>query len=75
MDCTFNTGLGNFNFLVGIIITDGRRILMAKNPNDKREYLEWIDLDNSEGVTVYPEFFRTVDFENDREIRHFVSKE
>ena len=75
MDCTFNTELGNFNFRVGIIITDGRRILMAKNPNDKREYLEWIDLDNSEGVTVYPEFFRTVDFENDREIRHFVSKE
>ena len=38
MDCTFNTELGNFNFRVGIIITDGRRILMAKNPNDKREY-------------------------------------
>ena len=38
MDCTFNTELGNFNFRVGIIITDGRRVLMAKNPNDKREY-------------------------------------
>ena len=42
MDCTFNTELGNFNFRVGIIITDGRMILIAKNPNVKREYYSFV---------------------------------
>ncbi len=39
------------------------------------EYLQWIDLDRSEKITVYPEFYRTMDFENDREVKHFVSRE
>lgn len=38
MDCTFHTEQGNFNYRVGVIITDGTKFLMARNPNDKREY-------------------------------------
>ena len=130
MDCTFKTERGNFNYRVGLIITNGRKILMARNPNEERafyysvggrvrfgeslteaalrelkeetgidceidrlaaihenfftcdegggpggEYLEWIDLDDSDGLTIYPDFYRTVDFEKDREIRHFISRE
>ena len=158
MDCTFKTKRGNFNYRVGLIITNGRKILMARNPNEERafyysvggrvrfgeslteaalrelkeetgidceidrlaaihenfftcdegvffhevscfftvkpnekllqipnghttdggpggEYLEWIDLDDSDGLTIYPDFYRTVDFEKDREIRHFISRE
>ena len=37
MDCTFQTPNGKFNFRVGAIITDGRKILMARNPQEKRE--------------------------------------
>lgn len=141
MDCTFNTEKGKFNYRVGAIILDDEKILMARNPNEKRcfyysvggrvkfgessenailrelkeetginceieklfcvhenfftdddgipfheisifyvikptkeilniknghktkegpnnEYLEWIDLDNCENLTIYPEFFR-----------------
>ncbi len=158
MDCTFPTLQGNFNYRVGVIITNGRKILMAHNPNEKRrfyysvggrvkfgeslteavkrelkeetgidcevdrfaclhenfftdddgvpfheiscfftvkpneqllrladgsltddgpggEYPEWIDLDNSEDVTLYPDFFRTVDFEKDTAFRHFISRD
>ena len=38
MDCTFETEKGKFNFRVGVIIRDGRRILMARNPNEAREF-------------------------------------
>ena len=38
MDCTFKTELGNFNYRVGAIIKDGRRILMARNPQEEREF-------------------------------------
>ena len=143
MDCTFQTEHGKFNYRVGVSICDGRKVLMARNPNEERafyysvggrvrfgesmeeaalrelkeetgidceldrlaaihenfftvkpderllqlkngvrteggpggEYLEWIDLDASENITVYPEFYRTMDFENDREIKHFISRE
>ena len=140
MDCTFKTELGKFNFRVGVIVYSGRKVLMARNPNEERvfyysvggrtgidceldrlaaihenffadddgvffhevscfftvkpnerllqikdgartdggpggEYLQWIDLDRSEKITVYPEFYRTMDFENDREVKHFVSRE
>ena len=37
-DCTFETGLGKFNYRVGLIIYNGRRVLMARNPNEKRRY-------------------------------------
>lgn len=37
MDCTFKTENGNFNYRVGVIISDGRKILMARNPNEKRK--------------------------------------
>ena len=36
MDCTFKTNLGNFNFRVGVFVFNGRRVLMARNPNEKR---------------------------------------
>ena len=158
MDCTFNTELGRFNFRVGAVIMNGRKILMARNPNDKRfyyysvggrvkfgetlesavlrelkeetgvdceierlcclhenfftddagipyheisvfflikpnddllkiengyktkdgptgEYLEWIDLDNCENITIYPEFFKTIDLSDKTKPSHFVSKD
>lgn len=157
MDCTFQTEQGKFNYRVGVIITDGSRVLMARNPNEKREfyysvggrvhfgesleaaalrelkeetgiaceldrlacvhenfftdgegipyhevsvfftvkpndallhiqngqrtdqgpkgeYLEWIDLKRSNGLTLYPEFLRSVDFNTDREFRHFITR-
>ena len=36
MDCTFKTDEGKFNYRVGAIIRNGNRILMARNPNEKR---------------------------------------
>lgn len=157
MDCTFMTEQGRFNFRVGAIILRDGKVLMARNPREKRafyysvggrvkfgesltdavirevkeetgvdceidrlaavhenffsdddgvpfhevavffvikpceelmnlqsgkltdqadagEYLEWVDPRRC-GVTVYPEFLRTVDFGADREIRHFVTRE
>lgn len=38
MDCTFKTEQGNFNYRVGVIITDGRKVLMARNPNEERAF-------------------------------------
>ena len=38
MDCTFKTERGNFNYRVGLIITNGRKILMARNPNEERAF-------------------------------------
>ena len=38
MDCTFMTEEGFFNFRVGAVITDGRRVLMATNPHENREF-------------------------------------
>ena len=38
MDCTFKTKRGNFNYRVGVIITNGRKILMARNPNEERAF-------------------------------------
>ena len=158
IDCTFPTELGKFNFRVGVIIMNGRKILMAKNPNETRdfyysvggrvrfgdsltdaaireireetgvtceidriaaihenfftdgdgvpfheisvfflikpderllsvkngaatdggpngEYLEWIDMDNCYGKTIYPEFYRTVDFSKESGILHFISRD
>lgn len=38
MDCTFETELGKFNYRVGLIILNGRKVLMACDPNEKRLY-------------------------------------
>lgn len=38
IDCTFLTEAGKFNFRIGVIIPNGRKVLMARNPNDSREY-------------------------------------
>ena len=38
MDCTFVTTQGKFNYRVGAIVCDGRRMLMATNPNEKRKF-------------------------------------
>lgn len=158
IDCTFAAGSGNFNFRVGVIIMNGRKVLMARNPNEAREfyysvggrvkfgeslidaavrevgeetgitcevdkmaaihenfftaddgvtyheisvfftvkqderlmsiadgtltdhgpsgeYLKWIDLDDLEGKTIYPVFFKTIDLRGINEIRHFVTRE
>lgn len=34
IDCTFPTEMGRFNYRVGVIITKGRKILMARDPNE-----------------------------------------
>lgn len=158
MDCTFKTEDGKFNFRVGAIIANGRKVLMARNPKEKRnfyysvggrvkvgeslenavlrelkeetgitceieriaaihenfftdgdgvkfheisifflirqneallnienghltqdgpdsEYLEWIDLDNLGGTTIYPEFYKDIDFNSISEIKHYVDRE
>ena len=36
------------------------------------EYLEWVDMDSSADIAVYPAFFRTMDFENETDVRHFI---
>ena len=157
MDCTFLTERGKFNFRVGVIISIGTKILMARNPilpgesyysvggrvhfgesleeavlrevreetgldceidrlaafhenfftnelgipyheisvfftlkpddrllaieNGHRtdqgpqgECLEGMDMKNCEGKTIYPEFFKTVDFSKEREILHFITR-
>ena len=157
MDCTFFTENGKFNYRVGAIIKNGRKLLMARNPNEKRvfyysvggrvkygetahqailrelkeetsfdckihslycihenfftdddgvffheislffiietnkdilsikdgkitkdgpsgEYLEWIDLDHCEDITLYPEFLKTADLDDERSLKHFLSK-
>ena len=28
-----------------------------------------------ENITVYPDFYRTMDFENDRDMKHFITRE
>ena len=38
MDCTFITESGKFNYRVGLLILNGGRVLMARNPKEKREY-------------------------------------
>ena len=157
MDCTFLTENGKFNFRVGAVIADGRRVLAVRNPNEQREfyysvggrvnfgettqeavlrelyeetgvvceidrlyaihenfftdddgvpfheisvfflikkndellniksgqltdqgprgeYLKWIDLDNSDSVTLYPPFFRELDL-SDTAIKHYITRE
>ncbi len=39
------------------------------------EYLEWIDIDNCEEKTIYPEFFKTVDFSKEKEVKHFTTND
>lgn len=39
------------------------------------EYLEWIDLNDCGGLTLYPAFIKTVDFSKETDVRHFVTRE
>lgn len=156
-DCTFKTEFGKFNYRVGVIITNGSKILMARNPSSPRayyysvggrvkfgesladavlreakeetdidceidrlaaihenffhdddgtpfheisvfftikpnekllaledghetdhgpggEYLEWVDPAACQ-IPIYPEFFKTLDFSREREVKHFLSRE
>ena len=158
MDCTFKTNEGKFNYRVGAIIRNGNKILMARNPNEKREFwysvggrvhfgesaeeailrelkeetgldckiertaaihenffedddgihfheisifflikltdeiaaipsghhtdggpngefLEWIDLSDCEGKTLYPDFFKTTDFSKETGVLNFVTRD
>lgn len=38
MDCTFVTTQGKFNYRVGAIVCNERRMLMATNPNERRKF-------------------------------------
>ena len=38
MDCTFLTEQGRFNYRVGAIILSGGKVLMARNPQEKRVF-------------------------------------
>lgn len=39
------------------------------------EYLEWVDRKNSEGCTIYPGFFKTVDFSREQGVLHVLDRE
>ena len=49
MDCTFKTERGNFNYRVGLIITNGRKILMARNPNEERAFYRFARIEGGDG--------------------------
>lgn len=38
MDCTFPTDNGKFNYRVGAIVLNGDKVLMARNPQEKRPF-------------------------------------
>ena len=40
----------------------------------KGEYLEWIDLNDLAGKTIFPNFFTTVDFSKETGVLHFVKR-
>ena len=156
MDCTFLTDEGKFNFRVGALIKNGSKVLMARNPNEQREfyysvggrvkfgesaeqavlrevkeetgidcevqrlaavhenfftdddgvpfheisfffllkpneallsipnghkttngpdseYLVWIDLNACDGITLYPEFYKTEEILNNGSAAHFIT--
>ncbi len=46
--------------------------LTSGGPNG--EYLEWIDLNDLAGKTIFPNFFTTVDFSKETSVLHFVKR-
>ena len=38
------------------------------------EFLQWIDLDKLEGITIFPRFFTTTDFTKESGVVHFISR-
>ena len=40
----------------------------------KGEYLEWIDLNDLAGKTIFPNFFTTVDFSKETGVLHFIKR-
>lgn len=52
-------------------IQNGHRTTLGTAPD---EYLEWVDLENTDNITIYPDFFKKVDLANTDEIKHFITK-
>lgn len=44
------------------------------NQGPEGEYLAWIDLDNCEGITFYPEFFKSFNPFKEEEFQHIVTR-
>ncbi|WP_294431240.1 NUDIX domain-containing protein [uncultured Treponema sp.] len=39
------------------------------------EYLEWVDLNDCASKTLYPDFYKTVDFETKKDVLHFITRD
>lgn len=44
------------------------------NQGPEGEYLAWIDLDNCEGITLYPELFKSFDPSKEEGFQHIVTR-
>ena len=77
---TANNGVSYHEFAAFFLVkmTDELRAIPSGHgttggPSD--EYLQWIDLDHLEDITIFPNFFTTTDFTKEAGILHFVSRD